>query len=392
MNQINLKNESTKKDFELNDTKIDNKFIQNETELYNEISTAFDSTLECLNKVSNKIEQENNIKQDVEAEQSNKMKGVKIIGVSGSKVNIDQSNKIDQNVMLSAIVQSLNEMKVSDQQKAIISDMLNLTQKSSADQSAKAATGMSTDAQTKSITEKKQTFINSVVSGGRGLISFETFSDNRYIEHFPCVVNCINGSNSTTEVTDIKNFHNEANLTDIKKNKQTDIQNYMTTLKNKNENISEFSNNLRNNLAQGIKAKQTNELEDLQIGNITDGAEVNLSQENEMVQKIVTSFETFVQNAAAVLNENTNETQKGTTTDQGSDSKQASEAQAEMKSVAVTDESTKITQDNSSSMSFIVMIVALVIVAAIAVPIVKSLLGGSGVSGFSAPDPSLFYK
>lgn len=110
-----------------NDTQIENIEQIKNTQIYDMVNSAFNSSTDVLNEVSSAIDQANEMMAKASGNQSNVIDFTNIEGSKGVMISLDQKNKAKQDVALVAAVQAISDLKVDNTQKAIICDMLGLT-------------------------------------------------------------------------------------------------------------------------------------------------------------------------------------------------------------------------------------------------------------------------
>lgn len=304
----------------INDTQLtDKKKIEN-NDILKKVSVAYDTANEIRNKINQQMDQVNNAAAKAKTTQTNTAVGMSIVGNKGGNIKINQINEAVQKVKLAATVKAIQQLDASNSQKAIIADMLNLTQKMTQDNQKKSTTDQSTKGTVdNSQSAKTDKFVNSITYGGHGMIQIEPFDiyESYYLKETGVAFNLGSDANNSTH----ENINVNKNTTKVDKDhqetntKNQDIQNYMNTMKNKAENLQEFKQNLQNNIQAASEAEQSNVIKDFKIADNED-LKFEFTQLNKFSQDIVTEFSNFVETAAKVTTSNETESKKGITTTQ----------------------------------------------------------------------------
>lgn len=150
-----------------NSTNIDFQSIDETQDIYKKIETAYDKTVETINRMSDKINDVTNSVAKASSIQINEFiveneKDACMLKLKNMPV--EQANKLEQNVELSTAIQSINELTSDSEIKAIMVDMLGLTQKSETQQDATTEAKQTSDQKQKNVQETKQTSGNSMGS------------------------------------------------------------------------------------------------------------------------------------------------------------------------------------------------------------------------------------
>ena len=112
-----------------NDNRTDIKttnIVSNET--LNQITTAYEQCYEVANKVKSAMDQKNIVDAKADATQTNTIDGLHISGTKDSSIDLSQSNVSTADIAIIASVQAIMELEQDDSIKAIVADMLGLTQ------------------------------------------------------------------------------------------------------------------------------------------------------------------------------------------------------------------------------------------------------------------------
>lgn len=374
-----------------NQTQIDNQTTIQESEIYNEISNAYDSSIEVISKVRNEINAANDAIAKANSVQTNTAGGIKLSGLKNSKISLSQANKGLLNVSLVASVKAINDLQVNDKQKAIVADMVGLTQSAGNQQDSKndSKKDASTLQDTQN-TNKQEGFATSVVSGRRNTIRFNTVADFPVREGFNLLhealfkEGALFGANVNTNVNNVSNESNswqETNNLTMEKTKESQIQNYMTTIKEKQENLQEFAKNLKNNIEAAGNLAQSNDFGGIEITD-SEGLEFDFKQSNDVAITLTNEFSDFIQDAAKVLKETETGTDKKMETGQAATNLQTGANTSEQ-----TTETKQVTKNENSqvgtSTGIIVMVIVLAVIAAIGGLVYMSMTKGSG-AGASA--------
>lgn len=135
VNNANQSSESTMKDIQTNKQTQD---------IYKKISTAYDKTVEAVNRVSDTLNETTESIASATSSQSNEfvlsadMDPSCVSEIMG--LNLTQQNKLTQTVELNAMLKNINDLSSDNEVKAIMMDMLGMTQSSTTDQSAVSST------------------------------------------------------------------------------------------------------------------------------------------------------------------------------------------------------------------------------------------------------------
>ena len=124
----------------MRDTQISNETLIQSQDIYESINTAYNKTIETIVKIYEEVEKKNDTESKAVSSQVN------IISIKTPEdacmmklknINIKQSNQLSQNVALTVALESISNMTSDVVVKAIMSDMMGLTQTAAADQSSK---------------------------------------------------------------------------------------------------------------------------------------------------------------------------------------------------------------------------------------------------------------
>jgi hypothetical protein len=148
---------NTKNYSENNETNINMQKILNNQELYKSISSAYDKSIEVINKTSSEV---NKVAEAIAKSNSKQVNVIDLKGakITGSKLSVNQSNKLLKNVALSASLQFINEIDADNKTKAIVADMLGATQDTETIQKVLQAAAQTAEAAQESNQEAKQDF------------------------------------------------------------------------------------------------------------------------------------------------------------------------------------------------------------------------------------------
>ena len=272
--------------------------IKNNTDLYNEINTAYDTTVEIMNKVSNDIEAVNNSIAEGTITQLNSVGEIVLENVDGLSLDIEQINKGVLQVQLVSSVQHLNDIKDSNVNKGIVADMLGLTSKSDVLNEGKQVADQSGTTKIDKEQETKQETYKYISE------SFVKRSMKYIKETFwgidvgsPTVETGVNRSTTIDKKTLDSMSLSDTNV------KDTNIQNYITSFMSKTDNINEYKNNLVNNITSAGKITQTNSFAGLKAKNVSN-IKLNIKQSNDASADISNKFESFMDTVKQVLTDN----------------------------------------------------------------------------------------
>lgn len=123
----------------IEDTQIDKKTLIQQQNLYESITSAYDKTVDTIIKIIDEVEKKNT------AEASAKSSQVNVISIKTPKdacllkfknINIKQSNELTQSVSLNIVLESMSTLTSDVMVKAIMADMMGLTQSAEATQTS----------------------------------------------------------------------------------------------------------------------------------------------------------------------------------------------------------------------------------------------------------------
>lgn len=381
INKTNVSNNTSVKNF-------------SESEVYNKVENAYNSAVEVVNEVRKTVNQVNDIANKAQTKQQNKVGPVKISGSKGVKLKVEQKNKALQQVSLVATVKAISNLQGDNVTKAIVADMVGLTQKADSGQDAKNSAATTNGvANTTSNERKQELFVNSILSGGKGHVTFEPYRTSYRKEGFNLLKDSVYkecalfGANINVDVNTTINDTNITNNTEqltSQKTKAENIQKYVTNISEKNKNLQEMVENLTNNLNAASEVDQSNILESLEIEDSED-VDVEFTQANELTQTLTTEFSNFVESASKTTNSNEISTDKTLTTDQGSSQTQT--AVTETTTATVVENTTTNKSDQSGGMASMKNIIIMVIVGGIILGIAGLLFKG----GFGGGEETGFY-
>lgn len=125
-------------------------------DIYKKIDTAYDKVVDVINKMSETVNQTTNSLANASSIQINELsfespEDVCKMNLAG--LNLEQKNKLEQNVELTTAIENINSMTQDNEVRAIMSDMMGLTQSSDVAQAAKS-TAKQTSEQTQKSTQK----------------------------------------------------------------------------------------------------------------------------------------------------------------------------------------------------------------------------------------------
>jgi hypothetical protein len=131
-------------------------------DIYKKIDTAYDKTVETITKISEVINETTNSIASASSIQINELKfdTESVCQMKLKNLDLTQRNKLEQNVELTTAIQNINSLTTDTEVKAIMVDMMGLTQSSETDQDAKNETTQKSDQSQKSTQETKQTLEN----------------------------------------------------------------------------------------------------------------------------------------------------------------------------------------------------------------------------------------
>lgn len=126
-----------------NSTNIDLQTNIQTQDIYKKIDTAYDKTVETINKISEAINETTNSIASASSIQINEFiieTPADACRLNLKNLDVSQKNKLEQQVELSTAIQSINSLTTDTEIKAIMSDMMGLTQASDTKQEAKTDT------------------------------------------------------------------------------------------------------------------------------------------------------------------------------------------------------------------------------------------------------------
>lgn len=161
---INTEVSTSKSKQETLQTSIDRREIINNTDIYNKISTAYDKSVEVLNHMKNVKNNVIGLTSEGDISAINKL-NVNISNVNGLKgLNVEQTNSLIQNIELIAAVSAIDSLDVTNEVKAIVSDMIGLDQSGISTQTTDSTGSQSTDTTQKSSQVTSQTIKTSIIA------------------------------------------------------------------------------------------------------------------------------------------------------------------------------------------------------------------------------------
>ena len=325
-----------------NVTQISTQKILNNSELYNEISTSYEKAFEVINKVRNEINKANEAMAKASTDQTNNGGGIKITGVHDSTISLSQKNKAEQNVSLIASVRAINDLDATNKQKAIIADMVGLTQSANNDQAATSSLAQDGGA-TNDTTNKTEQFLpifsnQYLEKFGLGKVFSKKYRMKKegfsLLKKYVFKETAMFGTNFDVDVsttindTNMYQSNEQWNETNTK---NTNIQQYASSLTEKTENIDENVQNLQNNMAAAAEASQTNDFGGVEIGD-SSGLVFSYEQSNELIQNVTMEYTDFMETVKKAINEGDVSSTTDTTGDQSTANKQSSDSISDQKS------------------------------------------------------------
>lgn len=369
------------------DQKVSNKVLQN-TEINNVIQSSYDKCFEVINSVKQAINQNIDVSQMVKVKQSNKVTGISLGDGSNNRVDLNMENIAEIRMAMVIGIQTIMQMDATNKEKAVISDMLGVSQKADVSNSATNSASATADITNKTNNETSQdTF--TVQLPRYTQMYLERYGLNkkyRKAEHFNFMDNIILKEcflDFSLQITDNDTINNN-NVTQSLENwteqntKQNNIQQYVNTLKSKSENISENVQNMTNNIKAATDVDQTNEIDGLDFGSGT-GNVLNLKMANKSITNVTTEFKNYLTQCQKIMNENEKDIKSDVKSDQSAAAINAAKNEASAGATVVNDTSNVTSQ---STGSIIKMIIAIVVVM---------IVGGMCFKGFGAGGKDPFY-
>jgi hypothetical protein len=260
-----------------------NKII-NSQDILNSVNSAYDKSIEVLNKISHEVNKSSEAISSAKTVQSNviNLSGAKLTGI---KISVSQTNKALINVALTATLQSINEMSTDNKTKAIVADMLGVTQGSEAMQTAIQSAAQTAETLQQSKQETEQTE--------------ETFA-HRFLKERLCFIGCV-GVSTSVSVQNINQINNLSNYSDnLQDNsiRNQSIQNYATSLSEKMNNEQEYVDNIKQTI-QAVSDEAQNNVLDMS-GLEADDVVLEFNQVNELTSDVVNGFEELIKDVKSV--------------------------------------------------------------------------------------------
>lgn len=140
-----------------------NKSLQqniNTQDIYQKIDTAYDKVVDTINKMSETVNQTTNSLAGASSIQINELSfedPADVCKMNLAGLNLEQKNKLEQNVELTTAIENINSMTQDNEVRAIMSDMMGLTQTTDTTQAATSSTKQTSEQTQKSTQETTQT-------------------------------------------------------------------------------------------------------------------------------------------------------------------------------------------------------------------------------------------
>ena len=184
-------------------TKTFNKDLQENVQtqdIYKKIDTAYNKTIDTITKISEAINETTNSIASASSIQINEFIIANREGacrLNLKNLNVDQKNKLEQNVELTTAIKSINTLTDDNEIKAIMSDMMGLTQSSETSQDNKMKTDQKSEQKQKNEQKVEQTAGNGtmaaiviiiiiIIAGVVGFLAFKAYTSNDgYFDGFP---------------------------------------------------------------------------------------------------------------------------------------------------------------------------------------------------------------
>jgi hypothetical protein len=299
-NVSNTKNYSSSDESNTNVQKI-----LNSQDLMKSISSAYDKTVEVLNKTSKEVEKEAKAANKSMTKQSN-IVNLKGANLKGTTISVDQSNKLTKTVALSASLSFINEIDADQKTKAIVADMLGVTQGSEAVQSAIQNAAQ----EAANLQESKQTSSQEAKAG----FSFRELFLVGPLKERALVDTNVNTNVSNESNTQIANLHNYSDNLQDNSIRSQEIQNYVSTLTDKTQNVNDIKEKISQTIENIADTVQEN-IADME-GLIAEDVELPIKQVNELEETITNGFEDYMNEVTKVVNDTSLEASQEITADQ----------------------------------------------------------------------------
>jgi hypothetical protein len=318
---------------------VDNKSINkvlNSQDIFNSVNSAYDKTIDVLNKVSHEVNKSSEALAKAKTVQSNVI-NLKDAVLRGSKLTVTQTNKALITVALTATLQYINEMTTDNKTKAIVADMLGVTQ--SADVIQKTVQAAAQEAAT--IQEGKQETEQSQENFGDLAVTTDVSVQN------------------INQISKLSNYTDNLQDNSIR---DTSIQNYMTTLNEKMRNEQEFVDNIKNTIQAVSDENQSNVLD--MEGLDAEDTVLEFNQINELTSDVTHGFQELMDEVKTVVGSTETDISGEVRADQTSTARQDSE-QKTSQTGEVGQTATQTTTQTTKSM-WVTIIIAVVAIIALA--------------------------
>lgn len=207
---VNLSHTSSTQ--ESNATAIDKQTIIQSQDIYKKIDTAYDKTVEIIKEVSKVYNETINSIATAKSVQINELvinnKNACMLKLKG--LDLTQTNTLQQSAELQTVIKNMNDMKVDNETKAIVADMLGLTQSTETDQTGKLETIQTTDTSQKTTQETTQVADSSSGSLGViivviilavvGFIAYKVYSSALFDSYFDEEVGGVSGKSNQLSI------------------------------------------------------------------------------------------------------------------------------------------------------------------------------------------------
>ena len=151
-----------------NSTNIDLQTNIQTQDIYKKIDTAYDKTVETINKISEVINDTTNSIAKASSVQINEFiveTQEQACMLNLKNLSVEQKNKLEQHVELSTAIKSMNTLTTDTEVKAIMSDMMGLTQASETVQDTKTETKQATEQSQANLQQTNQTSGDGAMGG-----------------------------------------------------------------------------------------------------------------------------------------------------------------------------------------------------------------------------------
>jgi hypothetical protein len=349
--------------------------VLNNQELMKSINSAYDKTVEVLNKTSQEVEKEAKAVNKSTTKQTNIL-SLKNAVIKDSAINLTQSNKLVKTVALSASLQFINEVEADNKTKAIVADMLGVSQGTEAVQNAiqNAAQLAANVQESKQETTQDTTahFTYREKFFNKNARKKDTFIAPGYLKE-SCLFGCASVATTVSNQgdTQLSNLHNYTDNLQDNSIRSQEIQNYVSTLSDKTQNINEYKSKISQTIENAADSIQEN-IADLEGANF-ENVELTATQTNDLVETITNGFDDFMTEVKQTVGDTSLEDSTKIQADQKDIARQTGE-QISSQTSDNTQKSSQSTDQTTSAGSNIIMTIVICIIAVVGLCVVGNVL------------------